>query len=164
MHDGGGDGDERERYDPDRAEWVGQLECSYDTRVRSDSLLSRMPSFLAGLVLLLHALFVLFALFGALTTLAWRWAPLLHLPALAWGVAVELTGWTCPLTPLENSLRRAAGEAGSEGGFLEHSLVPILYPNALTPKVQTLLGVGLAVINLLLYAWVIRRMRRRRAS
>jgi Protein of Unknown function (DUF2784) len=120
-------------------------------------------TFLASLVLLLHALFVFFAIFGALTTLLWRYAPVLHLPALAWGVAVELTGRICPLTPLENSLRRAAGEAGYEGGFLEHSLVPTLYPAALTPRVQALLGVGLAAINLLLYAWVIWRMRRRRA-
>ncbi|HVN41123.1 MAG TPA: DUF2784 domain-containing protein [Myxococcota bacterium] len=124
-----------------------------------------MPSsLLASLVLLLHALFVLFALFGALTTLAWRWAPVLHLPALAWGVFVELSGGICPLTPLENSLRRAAGEAGYEGGFLEHYLLPILYPAALSPRLQTLLGVGLAAINLLLYAWVIRRMRQRRAA
>ena len=121
-------------------------------------------SLLASLVLLLHALFVLFAIFGALITLVWRYAPLLHLPALAWGVAIELTGGVCPLTPLENSLRRAAGEAGYEGGFVEHYLVPILYPAALTPRAQTLLGVGLAAINIALYAWVIRRMRQRCAS
>jgi hypothetical protein len=120
-------------------------------------------SLLADLVLLLHALFVLFAIFGALAMLAWRWAPVLHLPALAWGVVVEFTGRICPLTPLENSLRRAAGEAGYEGGFLEHALVSTLYPAALTPRVQALLGVGLAAINLLLYAWVIWRIRRRRA-
>ena len=118
---------------------------------------------LASLVLLLHALFVLFALFGALAMLVWRYAPLLHLPAVAWGVAIELTGGVCPLTPLENSLRRAAGEAGYEGGFLDHYLLPILYPAALSPRLQTLLGVGLAAINLLLYACVIRRMCRRRA-
>ena len=121
-------------------------------------------SLLVSLVLLLHAVFVLFALFGALAMLAWRWAPVLHLPALAWGVWVELTGGICPLTPLENSLRRAAGEAGYEGGFLDHSLVSTLYPAALSPRLQTLLGVGLAAINLLLYAWVIRRMRQRRAA
>ena len=130
---------------------------------RIDNLRRMPPDFFADLVLLLHALFILFALFGALTTLVWRWAPVLHLPALAWGVAIELTGGICPLTPLENSLRRAAGEAGYEGGFLEHYLVPILYPAALTPWVQVLLGVGLAAINVLLYAWVIRRIRRRRA-
>ena len=121
------------------------------------------PSVLASLVLLFHASFVLFALFGALTMLAWRYAPAIHLPALAWGVAVELMGLSCPLTTLENSLRRAAGQTGYEGGCLEHSLTSILYPAALTPRVQTLLGVGLAAINLALYAWVIRRMRQRRA-
>src|SRR5262249_45500756 len=118
---------------------------------------------LASLVLLLHALFILFAIFGALAALLWRYAPLLHLPALAWGIWIELVGGICPLTSLENSLRRAAGEAGYEGGCLEHSLTSILYPAALTPRLQTLLGVGLAAINLLLYAWVIRRVRQRRA-
>jgi len=123
-----------------------------------------MPdAFLASLVLLLHFLFILFALFGALTTLVWRWAPLLHLPALAWGIWVELARGSCPLTPLENSLRRAAGQAGYEGGFVEHYLLSIVYPGGLTPRVQTVLGVGLAVLNVALYAWVIRRMRRRRA-
>ena len=123
-----------------------------------------MPSsLLASLVLLLHALFILSAIFGALAALLWRYAPLLHLPALAWGIWIQLVGGICPLTSLENSLRRAAGEAGYEGGCLEHYLTSILYPAALTPRLQTLLGVGLAAINLLLYAWVIRRVRQRRA-
>jgi hypothetical protein len=119
-----------------------------------------LPSVFADLVVLLHALFVVFAVFGALAALWWRWAPLLHLPAAAWGVAIELGGWICPLTPLENSLRRAAGEAGYTGGFVEHHLIPILYPAALTSRLQWMLAAGLVAANLLLYAWVVHRMRR----
>jgi hypothetical protein len=113
---------------------------------------------LADLVVLVHALFVAFAMFGALAALWWRWAPLLHLPAVAWGVAIELGGWMCPLTPLENSLRRSAGEAGYTGGFIEHHLIPILYPAALTPTIQIVLGAGLFGVNLLLYTWVAKRI------
>jgi hypothetical protein len=115
---------------------------------------------LADLVVLVHALFVAFAIFGALAALGWRWAPLVHLPAVAWGIAIELGGFICPLTPLENALRRAAGEAGYAGGFIEHHLIPILYPAALTPRTQILLGAGLLAANLLLYAWVIGRIAR----
>jgi hypothetical protein len=82
-----------------------------------------------------------------------------HLPAVAWGVAIELGGWICPLTPLENSLRRAAGEAGYTGGFIEHHLIPILYPAALSPRIQMVLAAGLLAVNVALYAWVVHRAR-----
>ena len=116
---------------------------------------------LADLVVLLHALFVVFAVAGALAALWWRWAPAVHVPAVVWGVAIELGGGICPLTPLENSLRRAAGEAGYSGGFIEHHLIPILYPATLSPNIQVLLCAGLLTVNLVLYAWVARRIRRR---
>jgi hypothetical protein len=119
---------------------------------------------LADLVVVVHALFVAFAVAGALAALWWRWAPIVHLPAVGWGVALELGGWICPLTPLENSLRRAAGEAGYSGGFVEHHLIPLLYPAALSPDLQVALGAGLLAVNLLLYAWVARRLRRRPRS
>jgi hypothetical protein len=101
---------------------------------------------------------------GALLVLRWRWAALLHLPMLAWGVAIELTGGICPLTPLENTLRRAAGEGGYSGSFLEHYLLPIVYPAGLTSDVQLGLGVGLLLLNVVLYGFVLLRLRRRRAS
>lgn len=121
-------------------------------------------SLLADLVLLLHLLFIVFAIFGALLTLRWRWAPLLHLPALAWGVAIALAGGICPLTPLENALRRSAGEEGYAGGFIEHYLLPIIYPSGLTSKVQVALGAGLLVLNVVLYVVVLQRLRSRRAA
>ncbi len=106
---------------------------------------------LANLVLLLHLAFVLFVLLGGLFALRWRWMPWLHLPAAAWGAAVELLGLPCPLTPLENQLRRAAGDAGYTGGFIEHYLLPLLYPAELTPEVQWLLAGVVVVFNLIVY-------------
>jgi hypothetical protein len=114
---------------------------------------------LADAVLLLHLAFVAFALAGGLLALRWRWIPWLHLPALAWGVVVEWTGWICPLTPWENALRRAGGEAGYAGGFVEHYLVPLLYPADLTRDVQWVLGAVLLAFNVAVYLLVWRRHR-----
>lgn len=106
---------------------------------------------LADAVVLFHLVFVFFAVAGGLLALRWRWIPLLHLPVLAWAATVEFTGWICPLTPLENQLRTASGAAGYTGGFIEHYLLPVLYPAALSPQVQTWLGVGLLAFNAAVY-------------
>lgn len=117
---------------------------------------------LADAVVVLHLLFVVFAVAGGLLALRWRWVPLLHLPALAWAAFVEFTGRICPLTPLENALRAAGGAAGYEGGFVEHYLLPVLYPAALTRELQWTLGMGLVAFNLAVYAALAWRWRRRR--
>ena len=114
----------------------------------------------ADAVLLLHLGFILFVLLGGLLVLRWRWAPLLHLPAAAWGVYVELSGGLCPLTPLENRLRSAAGEAGYTGGFIEHYLLALIYPPGLTHEIQYVLAAIVVGVNGLAYAWVWRRRRR----
>lgn len=119
---------------------------------------------LADAVLLVHLLFVAFVLAGGLLALRWHWMPWLHLPMLAWGAAVEFTGWICPLTPLENMLRAAGGEAGYPGGFIEHYLLPLLYPAALTRETQWLLGSGLLVFNVAVYFALWLRRRRRASS
>jgi hypothetical protein len=117
-----------------------------------------MPSrLLADLVLLAHLAFILFAVFGALAALVWRWAPVFHLPALAWGAWVELTRGVCPLTPLESALRRAAGEDGLSGSFVDHYLSPIVYPAGLSEQAQVALGAALLVVNALLYGLVVWR-------
>jgi hypothetical protein len=120
-----------------------------------------VASLLADFVLLLHGAFVAFALLGALAALRWRWAPLLHLPAVAWGAGIEILGGICPLTPLENALRRAAGGPGYAGGCIERYLGPLIYPAGLTPATQWLLALGLLAVNALLYAFVLRRRRAR---
>ena len=119
---------------------------------------------LADLVLILHFAFIAFAVLGALAWLRWHLAPLVHLPALAWGVAIELVHGACPLTPLENALRRAAGDPGYAGGFIERYLGALIYPVGLTPATQWLLGLGLLLVNVALYVWVGRRRRARRPS
>jgi hypothetical protein len=120
-----------------------------------------MASWLADAVLLLHLLFIVFAVGGGLLALRWRWMPWLHLPALAWGATVEFTGWICPLTPLENALRLAGGAAGYTESFIERYLLPLIYPGELTRELQFVLGGALLLINAVVYAIVWHRRSRR---
>lgn len=117
---------------------------------------------LANAVVLLHALFILFVVGGGF--LAWRrgrrWVAAIHLPCALWGVLIEFRGWICPLTPLENSLRARAGGQGYSGGFIEHHVLPVIYPSGLTPRVQVILGTFVLVINALAYAVLVRRLTR----
>ena len=116
---------------------------------------------LADLVFLAHLAFVVFVVLGGVAVwwrpkLAW-----LHVPAFAWGALIEFAGWICPLTPWEQSLRRLAGEKGYSGGFVEHYLFPLLYPDGLTRNVQIALGVLVLLINAVAYTLILRRDRRR---
>ena len=115
---------------------------------------------LADLVLALHLVFVLFVVLGGLLVLRWPSAAWLHIPAAIWGVLIEFTGWICPLTPLENSLRTRGGEAGYNGGFIEHYIQPLLYPAGLTRSTQVVLGSLVLALNLTAYAIMVSRMRR----
>jgi hypothetical protein len=108
---------------------------------------------LADSLVVLHGFFILFVLLGGLMVARWRWIAWLHLPAAAWGVAVELTGWVCPLTPFENLARHLAGQAGYQGGFVEHYLLAMIYPAHLTRGIQVALGVFTLLVNLLAYGW-----------
>lgn len=115
---------------------------------------------LADLVVGVHAVFVVFVVAGGLLVLRWPWVAGAHLPAVVWGALIEFRGWVCPLTPLEKSLRASAGQAGYEGGFIEHYLLPVLYPAGLTRGVQLVLGSLVVVVNLLVYGMLVRRRRR----
>lgn len=112
---------------------------------------------LADLVALSHLAFVLFVVGGGLLVLRWPRLAFLHLPAAAWGALVELMGWICPLTPLEFELRRRAGEGEYGGEFLARYLEWVLYPPGLTREVQLLLGALVVLINVAVYAWILRR-------
>jgi hypothetical protein len=116
-----------------------------------------MYRLLADLVVGVHFLFVLFVVLGGLLVLRWPRVAYVHLPAAAWGVLIEFAGWTCPLTPLEQSLRQRAGGHGYSGSFIEHYLLPLLYPSALTRDIQLVLGSVALVVNLGIYAYVLRR-------
>ena len=115
----------------------------------------------ADALVLLHLLFILFVLAGGLLVLRWPRLALLHLPSAAWGAAVELLHLYCPLTPLENRLRQAAGQACYDGGFVEHYLIPLIYPAGLTPQLQIWLGGGVLLVNGIIYAWLLARLSRR---
>jgi hypothetical protein len=117
----------------------------------------------ANAVLVFHLCFIAFAVFGGWLVLwrsRWAW---LHLPAWAWGIWIELSHGICPLTPLENHFRHQAGEAGYSGGFIEHYLVPLIYPPGLDPADQVALALLLLTMNLALYTVALVRLRRRQA-
>jgi len=114
---------------------------------------------LADLVLALHLVFVLFVVLGGLLVVRWPRAAWLHIPAAIWGVLIEYTGWICPLTPLENSLRTQGGAAGYNGGFIEHYIQPLLYPAGLTRSTQVVLGSLVLALNLTAYGIMVSRMR-----
>lgn len=115
---------------------------------------------LADLTVVVHLAFVVFVVVGGLLVLrrrGWAW---IHLPAAVWGAAIEWAGWVCPLTPLENWLRLRAGGSGYRGGFVEHYLLPLLYPSELTRGTQIVLGGLVVVINVAFYTVVWKRYRR----
>lgn len=120
--------------------------------------------FLADGLVLVHLLFIVFVIFGGVLVLRWPKLVLAHLPAVGWGVLVELTGWYCPLTPLENGLRQAAGDAGYTGSFIEHYLLPIIYPAGLTRGIQFAIAAAVIVVNLSIYGWLVYRWRSSRSK
>ncbi len=117
---------------------------------------------LADLVVFVHMFFVAFVLLGAGLILWRRRVVWLHLPAVLWGIWIELTGGICPLTPLENWLRLRAGQGGYRGDFVQHYLMPLLYPGGLTRNIQILLGLGVLFVNLALYGYLVLKIRRRK--
>ena len=117
---------------------------------------------LADVVVLVHFGFVVFVVCGGVFVLWRRWMAAVHLPAAAWGVAIEFTGRICPLTPLENRLRAAAGDAVYAGDFVERYLMPVLYPPDLRRDVQIALGIAALAVNAAVYLYAWRRARRHR--
>jgi hypothetical protein len=120
-----------------------------------------VPRLLADALVVAHLAFIAFVVAGGLLVLRRPRAGWLHLPAVAWGVYAEATATICPLTPLENRWRRLAGEAGYEGSFVEHYIVPLIYPAGLTPDGQLALAFVVVAINLVVYGTLLHRRRRR---
>jgi hypothetical protein len=114
----------------------------------------------ADLVLVVHLAFVLFVVLGGLLALRWPRVAWVHLPIAIYGATIEFSGFTCPLTPLENWLRRRGGEAGYGGGFIDHYITATIYPTGLTREIQLVLGTCVLVLNAAIYvAWWRRRAR-----
>jgi hypothetical protein len=132
--------------------------CAYSYRLlpntQHPAVLARLA---ADLLLTFHLAFIVFVVVGGF--MAWRWRRLawVHVPCAIWGAVIEFMGWICPLTPWEVSLRRQAGQAGYEGGFVEHYIIPIIYPGALTPKIQIGLGLFVVAANVVAYSIYFRR-------
>jgi hypothetical protein len=119
---------------------------------------------LADTVLVVHLSFILFVVAGGLLVRWRRSVAWVHLPAAGWGALIEFMGWVCPLTPLEICARSRAGDTGYAGGFIEHYLLPVVYPAALTRDVQIALGAVVVVVNVSVYAWVFGRQSKRTAA
>jgi hypothetical protein len=115
---------------------------------------------LADMLVAIHITFVLFVVLGGFLVFRWRRLAWLHLPAALWGAFIEVTGWICPLTPLENRLREMGGGTGYGTSFIEHYILPILYPEELTRNSQILLGICVVALNLGIYTWILFRFRR----
>src|SRR5882724_8495219 len=117
-------------------------------------------SLLADLIVWVHVAFVVFAVLGGLLAARWRRLVWIHVPAVIWAALVEVSGWVCPLTPLENWLRRKGGQDGYPSNFITYYLLPILYPEGLTREVQITLGVIVVLINSAIYSWILRSKKR----
>jgi hypothetical protein len=119
---------------------------------------------LADLVVLVHFLFVLFSLLGALLVIRWRKIMWFHLPAAFWAAVVEFSGKICPLTPLENWLRIQGGAAAYSGDFIGQYLLWLLYPSGLTRNVQIILGAIVVGINIGLYTYLFAKKKKCRKN
>jgi hypothetical protein len=120
--------------------------------------------FLADILVLLHFAFVLFVILGGLVVLRWPRVVYLHIPAAVWGALIEFSGWICPLTPLEHSLREQAGEVGYKGGFIDHYILSVLYPSGLTRNIQLVLGSFVLALNLAIYLCLLQRRAKMRTT
>jgi hypothetical protein len=114
---------------------------------------------LADLVVVVHVCFVLFVILGGFLLRRWPKLVYAHIPAAIWGVLIEFGGWICPLTPLENSLRVRGGGQGYQGDFIDHYVLPVLYPHGLNKNIQLVLGVFALAVNVLAYAVYVRSRR-----
>ncbi len=118
-----------------------------------------LSSVLVNIVLGIHLLFIIFVIFGGIAVLQKTWVVWFHLPAAIWAVLLELFGWICPLTPLEQWLRTLSGQSSYEVGFIEHYLLQIVYPEALTRELQILFGLLVLTLNGGIYTYCIMRKR-----
>jgi hypothetical protein len=122
-------------------------------------------SLAADALVLIHLGFILFVVLGGFLLLRWPRMVWIHLPAVIWGALVEINNWICPLTPWEQQLRQAAGSGGYQDGFVEHYLLPVIYPEGITDKIQLVLGLAVILINLVFYGrWLHHRMAKKRAD
>ena len=112
------------------------------------------------IVLIIHFLFILFVIFGALLFFVVKKIVFIHIPAIIWGAYIELTNSICPLTYLENWFLHKANLTTYSEGFIQNYLVPIVYPVSLTKDLQIYLGIALIVINIVFYAFIFNKLKK----
>ena len=110
-----------------------------------------------------HLLYIVFVVVGGLIAFRARWILWLHVPAVLWAIYVQYIGRVCPLTAWEKGFRAHAGDAGYEGGFIDHYIVPIVYPPDMPVAMHLVLGTLVILINGSVYAALIVRARRAQA-
>lgn len=120
-----------------------------------------MYTLLADTLLVIHFVFILFVLFGGLLMLYKRWLAWLHIPMMLWGSMVNVMGWVCPLTPLENKYRALAGQSGYDTGFVEHYIAPLVYPEGLTYELGLTVGSFVIVWNIFIYSVIYYQLKQR---
>jgi hypothetical protein len=118
----------------------------------------------ADIIVLVHLGFILFVALGGILVVKWRKVAFLHLPCALWGVLIAFGGWICPLTPLEMHFRQLAGQTGYDGGFIDHYVMPLVYPAGLTRGMQIAFGVTILTVNLLVYALVLVKRAKRKKN
>ena len=116
---------------------------------------------IADFIIVVHFAFIIFVVAGGFAVLRWGWVAFVHLPAAAWGVLIELLNWPCPLTAIETSFRQAAGRSGYSGGFIDHYLMPLIYPSGLTRSTQFVLAAMVLVANMFVYTLVVYNRKRK---
>ena len=115
--------------------------------------------FLADAIIIIHLIFILFVILGGFLALRNKRWSIVHLPAALWAATIEFKGWMCPLTPLENWFREKGGNSIYQGDFIEHYLLPIIYPADLTRELQIIFGLSVVIINIAVYIWVLKKTR-----
>ncbi len=114
----------------------------------------------ANLTLIIHLAFIIFVVFGALLFFVSTKIIYIHLPTLVWGIYIELTHSVCPLTHLENWFLQKSNLPVYFESFIQHHLVPIIYPNNLTEDFQIFLAVVLMIVNLIIYGLIISKSKK----
>jgi hypothetical protein len=115
---------------------------------------------IADAIVVLHLAFIAFALLGVIAVNYWPRLIWVHIPVVVWSALINLTQTVCPLTPLEISMRRKAGEQGYGESFIEHYLVSLVYPPLDVPQLWLWTGLFVVGLNGAGYAWLVQRRHR----
>ena len=119
-----------------------------------------MYELFAKVTLIIHLIFILFVIFGGLLFFISSKIIYIHLPALLWGIYIELTNSVCPLTFLENWFLYKGELTTYSNDFINNYLFPIIYPGSINNEIQIYLGLSLIVINILIYGLIYKNLKR----